>query len=159
MSARRPSPLAWLVVVLGLGFLSACAMLAPETSFAATHPEKLGPGRPMCSTCHTTDLLNGARKPFGAFDHTPAFVKDHGLLAGRDPGTCATCHGQSFCSDCHGGKTMIPPAVFLGNRPDRATPHPAAYLSIHQIDGKLDPARCYTCHGRANQERCAGCHR
>lgn len=147
------------VGLLVLGFLSACSLLSPDASFAPTHPERLGPGHPMCSSCHETELLAGARKPYSAFDHTPAFLKDHGAAASRDVGTCASCHGQSFCSDCHAGKTMIPPAVLLGNRPDRATPHPASYLSIHQVDGRLDPANCYTCHGRANNQRCATCHR
>lgn len=146
-------------LAFGLAILNACALLAPEPSFAPTHPDKLGPGRPLCSNCHATEILKGARKPYSSFDHTTAFIKDHRLAAGRDAGTCSACHGQSFCSDCHGGKTMIPPAELLGNRPDREMPHRAGYLTYHQIDGKVDPVRCYTCHGRANNQKCAACHR
>lgn len=147
------------LLALFLGALTACALLSPDASFAASHPEKLGPGRPLCTSCHGSEVLPGARKPYSAFDHTPTFLKDHGLAAGRDASACAACHGQSFCSDCHGGKTMITPAARMGNRPDRATPHRAGYLSQHQIEGKVDPVRCYTCHGRANNQRCAACHR
>jgi hypothetical protein len=153
------APYLTLLLALCLGLLSACSLLAPEASFAPTHPEKLGPGRPLCSDCHESELHSGARKPYASFDHTPAFLKNHGFAAGRDAGTCASCHGQSFCSDCHTGKTMIPPADLLGNRPDREVPHRMGYLSYHQIEGKVDPVRCYTCHGRANNQRCIACHR
>jgi hypothetical protein len=27
------------------------------------------------------------------------------------------------------------------------------------IDGKIDPASCYRCHGRTNNEQCVQCHR
>ncbi len=158
MSSWKASPLLVFGLALCLGFLSACSLLSPEASFAPTH-ERLGPGRPMCSSCHESEILAGARKAYSAFDHTQSFLKDHGLASGRDAGTCAACHGQSFCSDCHSGKTMIPPAVLLGNRPDREVPHRAGYLSYHQIDGKVDPVRCYTCHGRANNQQCAACHK
>jgi hypothetical protein len=30
---------------------------------------------------------------------------------------------------------------------------------MHRIEGKLDPASCYRCHGRANNERCVACHK
>lgn len=159
MKGSKVSRYLGLGLALGLGLINACSLLSPDASFAPTHPEKLGPGRPMCSSCHESETFAGARKPYAAFDHTPAFLKNHGLAAGRDAGTCAACHGQSFCADCHSGKTMIPPAVLLGNRPDRNTPHPAVYISQHQIDGKLDPASCYTCHGRVNNERCRACHK
>lgn len=159
MTNRTAHPLKLALLGLALGLLGACALLSPEASFAATHPDRLGPGRPMCSTCHGEEALAGARKAYSAFDHTPAFLSGHGKSAGLDAQTCATCHGQSFCADCHSGKTMVPPAVLLGNRPDRDRPHPAAYLSLHSVEGKLDPARCYTCHGRANNQRCGACHR
>ena len=159
MKAWKARPFLLWTLLLGLGVLTGCSILSQEASFAATHPEKLGPGRPMCTTCHDVEVLPGARKPYSTFDHTPSFLKNHASAVGRDAGTCAVCHGQSFCSDCHGGKTMIPPAVLLGNRPDRDVPHRAGYLSYHQIDGKVDPGRCYTCHGRSNNERCTACHK
>jgi hypothetical protein len=145
--------------LLALGVLTACSLLAPEASFAPTHPEKLGAGRPICATCHGEEQMKGAAKAYASFDHTPAFVKDHKFAAGRDAGTCSACHSQSFCADCHGGRTMISPATKLGNRPDRATPHPANFLALHRVEGKLDPTSCFKCHGRANNERCTTCHK
>ena len=107
-----------LSIVLGLGALMACSLISPETSFAPTHPQELSAGRPMCSECHSTDVAKGALKPYASFDHTPAFVKDHKFQANQDPNTCASCHAQSFCADCHGGKVPMKPAVKLSDRPD-----------------------------------------
>jgi hypothetical protein len=144
---------------LALAVLTGCGIFSQDASFAAVHPQELGTGRPMCSTCHEEAPLQGARKTFASFDHTPTFVKDHRLPAGRDSNVCAQCHGQSFCSDCHGGKVTMQPAVKLGNRPDRATPHRGNYLTLHRVEGKLDPSACYKCHGRSNNEKCMTCHR
>ena len=132
----RKTVLQAFVIALGLGFLMACSLISPETSFAATHPEGVGAGRPTCSECHTTDLSKGALKPYAAMDHTPTFVKDHRFQANQDANSCATCHGQSFCTDCHGGKVPMKPAVRLSDSPDRMVPH----LSLIHIS---EPTRPY----------------
>ncbi len=157
MIRRRVLP--FLVIALGLGLLMACALLAPETSFAATHPQKLDAGRPVCTQCHESEPLKAAFKPYAVFDHTDAFVKNHRFQAGRDSAICASCHAQSFCSDCHAGKTMMTPSTKLANRPDRAQPHRAGYLTLHRMEGKLDPGSCFKCHGRANNDKCTACHK
>jgi hypothetical protein len=146
-------------VVLGLGVLMACGLVSPETSFARTHPEGLGAGRPMCSECHTNDVAKGALKPYATFDHTPTFVKEHRFQANQDPNTCAACHAPAFCVDCHGGKVPMKPATRLEDRPDRDTPHRGDYLTLHKIEGRMDPSSCYRCHGRANNDQCRACHR
>jgi hypothetical protein len=51
------------------------------------------------------------------------------------------------------------PSTRYGNRPDREFQHRGNYITLHKIEGKLDPASCYRCHGRANNERCIACHR
>ncbi len=150
--------LALLSLALGLGLLTACSVVSKEDSYAPTHPQALEKGRPTCSECHGTELIKGSQKPFATFDHTEAFVSNHKFLAGSDPGTCAACHAQSFCADCHAGKTAMLPSAKLGNRPDRAMPHRTDYLTMHRIDGMIDPTSCFKCHGRANNEKCTACH-
>jgi hypothetical protein len=149
---------ALLSVALGLGLMVACAVISPEASFAPTHPQALDPGRPTCSDCHGTDQVKSTRKTFASFNHTPEFVADHKLPANQDPATCAACHAPAFCADCHGGKTAMLPSTKLGDRPDRMMPHRTDYLTLHQIDGKIDPTGCYECHGRANNDKCSACH-
>jgi len=147
-----------LAVIISLGGMSACGLLAPETSFVTTH-EPLDKGRPTCSACHENETMKGGFKTFASFDHTSDFVKNHRFQANRDLATCASCHAQAFCSDCHGGKTAMKPSVKLGDRPDRATPHRGGYLTLHRMEGKIDPSSCYKCHGRANNDKCITCHR
>lgn len=154
----RKTILQLFAIVLGLGLLAACGVVSPESSFAATHPEQLGPGRPMCSDCHSDETMKGSLKPYAAFDHTAGFVKDHRFLAGQDANTCSVCHAPSFCSDCHGGKVVMSPGTKLGDRPDRFSPHRGDYMTLHRVDGKLDPSSCYQCHGRANNDKCRTCH-
>ncbi|MBK8794541.1 MAG: cytochrome C [Holophaga sp.] len=154
----RRNTLLSLAIMLGLGVLTACGMLSTEKSFAGTHPQELGAGRPQCSSCHE-DELKGAAKTYASFNHSSTFVKDHKVQSGQDGNVCATCHAQSFCSDCHAGKTVMKPSTKLGDRPDRATPHSGNYLTMHRIEGKIDPTSCYKCHGRANNDKCTACHR
>ena len=146
-------------LVLGFGMLVACGLVSPEASFAATHPEGLGAGKPVCSECHSNDVAKGALKPYATFDHTTTFVKDHKFQANQDRNTCAACHAQSFCVDCHGGKVPMKPAIRLSDSPERMAPHRGDYLTLHKMEGKIDPSSCYACHGRANNDKCRACHR
>lgn len=155
----RKIVLQFLAVVFGLGVLTACAVLSPDTSFTATHPDGVGAGRPVCSSCHSTDVAKGALKPYASFDHTNEFVKNHRYQANQDANTCATCHGQQFCADCHSGKLPMKPSIKFGDRPDRDMPHRGDYLTLHRMDGKMDPSSCYKCHGRANNDKCRACHK
>jgi len=155
----RKTVLQVLGIALGLGMMMACGLVAPGTSYAATHPQELGEARPMCSECHSTDVAKGALKPYASFDHTPTFVKDHRFQATQDGTTCASCHAPAFCVDCHGGKVPMKPAVKLSDRPDRDTPHKGDFLTLHKLEGRMDPSACYTCHGRANNDKCRACHR
>lgn len=143
-----------------LTILTDCTLRSPEASFLATHPDGLGAGRPICSNCHSSDVAKGALKPFASFDHTAAFLKNHRYQANQDSNTCAACHAQSFCSDCHGGKVPMMASTKFGDRPDRdALPHRGGYLTLHRLEGKIDPASCYKCHGRSNNEKCLACHK
>lgn len=155
----RKTVLQVLGTVLGLGFLMACSLISPETSFAASHPQELGAGRPMCSECHSTDVSKGTLKTYASLDHTTDFVKNHKYQANQEANSCASCHGQSFCADCHGGKVPMKPATRLSDRPDRIAPHRGDYMTLHRMEGKMDPSSCYTCHGRANNDKCRACHR
>lgn len=145
--------LAGLIAILG-----ACAQMKTIPGLPAWHPEELTAGPVNCAECHE-DQQKGTMKPFAAFNHTPSFVKNHRFYASSDARLCATCHKESFCNDCHTNQTEIKPSVKFGNRPDRELPHRGDYITMHKIEGKLDPASCYRCHGRANNERCIVCHR
>lgn len=139
--------------------LTACAsILSQEQSLPATHPEALGEKRVLCSECHEETAKYGV-KQLAAFSHTPIFIREHRLYAQSSEKLCTVCHATSFCNDCHATKNELKPSLKLGNRPDRDLVHRGDYMTRHRIEGKMDPASCYRCHGRANNEQCRSCHR
>lgn len=148
-----------LAIIMMIIAIAACAQIKAIPGLPASHPEALAVGQQVnCSECHD-DQQKGTLKPIPAFSHTQAFVKNHRLYAANDERLCVLCHKGSFCSDCHTNKAEIKPSTKYGYRPDREMQHRGSYMTLHKIEGKLDPASCYRCHGRANNERCNGCHR
>lgn len=138
---------------------SGCSRMQALPSLPASHPEALSAGQQVsCAECHE-DQQKGTLKPYDSFSHTRSFVKNHRFYAASDDRLCATCHKVSFCSDCHTNKVEMKPSLRYGNRPDREMQHRGNFLTLHKIEGKLDPASCYRCHGRGNDERCVACHR
>jgi hypothetical protein len=147
--------LALAVAVLAL---AACAQMKALPSLPDSHPEALVVGQQVdCSECHD-DSQKGTMKAIPSFSHTRSFVRNHRFYAATDDRLCNTCHKVSFCADCHTNQVEMKPSIKYGNRPDREMPHRGNYLTLHKIEGKVDPASCYRCHGRGNNERCVACH-
>lgn len=155
----RPLRTKALIVTSIITVLAACAQMKTLPGLPDSHPEALAVGQQVnCSECHD-DQQKGTLKAIPSFSHTAAFIKSHRLYAANDDRLCALCHKSSFCSDCHTNKTEMKPSTKYGYRPDREMPHRGNYMTLHRIEGKLDPASCYRCHGRANNEQCNNCHK
>ena len=151
--------LLFIPLTLGMALLGACSHFFSErTSLRDSHPQVLDDGPVQCTECHE-DQDRGSLKPYGAFTHSPVFVRKHALYAAQDDRLCNACHAQAFCSDCHAHESEVKPSIKYGNRPDRELMHRGDYFSRHMIDGKVDPASCYKCHGRTNNKQCTQCHR
>jgi hypothetical protein len=114
------------------------------------HPEEFEK-KPVCSECHEDDLT--------ALDHTDDFITRHKFYSSQQQQTCSVCHKQSFCADCHANEEEIKPSDKYKDSPERALPHRGDYITQHQIDGKINPASCFKCHGRQNNRECKRCHR
>jgi hypothetical protein len=123
---------------------------AHTQSIAAIHPVEVT-APPMCSDCHTDGRA--------ALNHTADFSSRHRFYAKQQSRTCGVCHKESFCSDCHAHKEELKPSDKYKDSPDRGLPHRGDYLNQHKIDGRINPASCFPCHGRQNNERCLVCHR
>ena len=150
-------PVAILVGLIAL--LAACTQMKGLSSLPASHAEALAVGQQIdCSECHD-DQSKGTLKALTSYSHTPAFVKNHRFYVASDNRLCSTCHKTSFCTECHTNRVEMKPSTKYGYRPDREMPHRGDFITLHKIEGKLDPASCYRCHGRANNERCVACHR
>ena len=127
--------------------LFACAQTA---SIARKHPQEIT-GMPRCSDCHADWRAS--------LDHSSDYIKRHQFYASQQKQVCDACHAESFCADCHANKEEMKPSDKFKDTPERTLPHRGDYLTQHKIDGKINPASCFPCHGRQNNERCKTCHK
>jgi hypothetical protein len=116
------------------------------------HKQEYEQGR--CATCHL-DLSHFGPKPLGAFTHAGNFVAEHMRPARSAPETCASCHDQTFCTDCHASTVGLKVEVKFPERVERDFIHRNDFISRHAIEQKADPASCATCHGTTF---CQTCH-
>jgi hypothetical protein len=137
--------------------LCACAGLKGGYSIPSSHPEELSKNRPVCSSCHEA---GEGKLVYKRFDHTTAFARgDHKNEAYQDARVCEMCHAQSYCNDCHVTRTELKPETRRASETYRQMPHRGDYRTRHRIDGRLDPASCYSCHGNPKASAsCAVCH-
>jgi hypothetical protein len=127
--------------------LFACVQTA---SMAIKHPvevEKM----PICADCHADWRAS--------MNHTADFSTRHKFYAAQQKQVCDICHVEAFCADCHANKEEIKPSDKYKDSPERTMPHRGDYLTQHKIDGRINPASCFPCHGRQNNERCKACHK
>lgn len=134
------------IIVLTMALFA--VLLSAAFGMAAQHPELTA--APICGDCHT-DWRS-------ALDHTQDFSTRHKFLAIQRKATCQVCHVESFCADCHANKEELKPSDKFKDSPERNMPHRGDYLTQHRIDGRINPASCFPCHGRQNNARCKACH-
>lgn len=124
--------------------------------------------RAACATCHTTEDCRAchitpvpgqvAALParadvvapgVGVMARAPEshesffFLDAHSALAAGDAGSCATCHVESFCVECH-------------DAPVGAGYHPAGFVSRHAAEAFGRETECSSCHD--TQAFCRTCH-
>lgn len=158
MNLLRMSTVVFAIIAM-IVTLAACAQMNGIKSLPPSHPQSLATGQQVdCSECHDNEQ-KGTLKAIPSFSHSKSFVENHRYYAGNESRFCTICHKESFCSDCHTNKVEMKPSTKYGYRPDREMQHRGNFMTLHRIEGKIDPASCYRCHGRANNERCNTCHR
>lgn len=117
-----------------------------------THP-KIEDNLKLCSNCH-----NDSKKEL---NHYLDFIEKHKFVVSKNAELCFFCHSEAFCSDCHTKKDHLKPSYKYSDEADSFLkfPHPGDYINQHKIDGRVNPASCFKCHGRYNNDRCKTCHR
>jgi hypothetical protein len=106
-----------------------------------------------CMPCHKE--LRGY-KPESAFKHEGDWLRAHGALARSTAESCAQCHDQTYCGECHAAATTAArPSVIYPERVERAFIHRGDYVSRHMIEAGANPASCRKCHG---SPFCDSCH-
>jgi hypothetical protein len=107
-----------------------------------------------CTPCHVD--LKQYEKPVATFQHAGDFLRTHGGLARPTAESCAQCHDQTFCADCHSGTTApARQSVLFPEAVQRDFIHRGDYQSRHMIEAGANPASCRKCHGSAF---CDSCH-
>ena len=121
-----------------------------------------------CNTCHTSDdcrschievvaelveqlpARSDVRAPGVEITPRPPethesmfFLQSHSVYAAADGPSCATCHTESYCVDCHDG-------------PPGGSYHPQGFVSMHAADAFGRPQECASCHDTA--AFCRACH-
>ena len=106
-----------------------------------------------CTLCHQD--LKGY-KPVTAFAHQGDWLHTHGTLARPSAETCAACHDQTYCAQCHSPETAPGrPSIIYPERVERTFIHRGDYVSRHMIDEGANPGSCRKCHGTGF---CQACH-
>lgn len=74
---------------------------------------------------------------------SPFFFESHAPLAAADGQSCATCHTESYCVDCHDG-------------PPGGGYHPPSFVARHSAQAFGRAQECATCH--STEVFCRECH-
>lgn len=136
--------------------LFACARTPNPYVLPARHPAEDGADLRICTDCHEIDP---GKIPFRDFNHTLSFAANHRQVGSRYAEVCNRCHRPGFCSDCHGLGVELTPSVKNPEDPSRRMPHRGDYLARHMVDGRVNPASCYRCHGNPKSSfSCKKCH-
>jgi hypothetical protein len=107
-----------------------------------------------CSACHV-ELHQEGVKPSDHLVHEGDFIKTHGIRAAGARELCATCHGEGFCTGCHGKTSPTIPERLSFDDPMRPGVHRAGFLARHPEEARSAPGLCTTCHA---PDSCATCH-
>jgi hypothetical protein len=138
------------------------------------------PSMPTCTTCHNDVKASNACEKCH-FDlsalrprehNRTDFVHEHKLTARLSTATCATCHTQESCSDCHNGsdllKVDVPGKDLMSTHSPRlsandrgqglrvAKVHDLNFKFTHGLAAESKSSDCQTCHSQ--QAFCTTCH-
>jgi hypothetical protein len=118
-------------------------------------PSALGephlPAKSQCRTCHETAsyltdcrYCHGEMEPLIPFTHVKQWYWLHGVDARISEESCANCHTQIDCQDCHTGNNVRPRS------------HTLNYAFNHALDARGREMQCATCHQEPGF--CQACH-
>jgi hypothetical protein len=108
-----------------------------------------------CMPCHV-DLKGFPLVPEQAFAHQGDWLRIHANLARPTAQSCAACHDQTYCAECHAASTTpARPSIVFPEEVQRDFIHRGDYVSRHMIEAGANPASCLRCHGRPF---CDSCH-
>jgi len=108
-----------------------------------------------CDRCHI-DLSRYPLRPVAGFSHDGGFFQRHRAEARASIQSCASCHPQLFCNDCHSRTAPQRVELTFPERVDRKLVHRDDWLVRHPIEAGANAATCSRCHAT---NFCNRCHR
>ncbi|MCB9597290.1 MAG: hypothetical protein H6719_31485 [Sandaracinaceae bacterium] len=151
--------------------LNDVALVDHGIGFLRRHGARARADAALCSQCHEPTFcedchLTAQGPPLEVYDpalvyrdfvHRGDFTARHGVEAGLERGTCARCHGVSFCDGCH-------TASGIGGSVAPGSPHPPGWLDPlssvgHAREARRDLLGCVSCHESDAERTCVPCHR
>jgi predicted CXXCH cytochrome family protein len=164
IAAMPPAPAGWMLPAFAAHYPVPASHLTP----AWVEQHGAAASRQQCATCHTREDCTACHVPPGPdvlagfparadvvapgavtlrqlpLSHASRwFDRDHAALAASQPGSCAACHTQTFCSDCH-------------EVPVNPTYHPRNFALQHSSQAYNRRMECSTCH--EVRTFCRACH-
>jgi hypothetical protein len=131
----------------------------PMQACTACHHHEEEVAAAKCQPCHVS-LRRYPLKPIealAAFSHQGNFIKEHKNIARNGAETCAQCHDQTYCANCHATSTVpFKNEIRFPERVEADFIHRGDFVSRHQIEAAADPASCRRCHG---SYFCDSCHK
>lgn len=147
------------------------ALLDHGPGFLRSHGVSARADSSLCTQCHEPTFcedchLSAPGMPlevieptavYRDFVHRGDFLSRHGVEVDLERGTCARCHGVSFCDDCHR-------VSGVGGGVAPGSPHPPGWLDPLSAFGHARAARrdllsCVSCHEADAETTCVPCHR
>jgi hypothetical protein len=128
-------------------------MAPPMDACLSCHEHKQEYSAGRCGGCHL-DLRKYRLEPLSTFSHQGDFVRELGASARATAETCAQCHEQTFCSDCHAKTVSTKIEVKFPERVDSYFIHRNDFISRHAVEAQAEPATCRRCHGSSFCENC-----
>ena len=117
----------------------------------AGRDEPVLPEMASCRSCHATasqqsdcQVCHAPGETLVPASHGPQFRAQHALQAAWEQQSCAVCHTQTDCQECHNGDNVRPRT------------HPLNYFFDHAVDARSKELTCASCH---ESGFCADCHR
>jgi hypothetical protein len=127
----------------------------PMAACTACHNHQVDFAEARCAPCHVS-LKRFPLKPVTEYAHQGDWIKEHGKLAKGSAETCAACHEQTYCAQCHTPDTgPMRPEIRFPEKVESGFIHRGDFLSRHQIEAQASPASCRKCHG---SYFCDSCH-
>ncbi len=145
-------------------------MAIHDAGFAALHGAWAVGSAALCAQCHeqsfcadchartqaTTPAIRHLH-PGRMRIHEGDFIGRHAFAANAKSASCSSCHGTTFCVDCHRRSLARPAGV-------ERSPHPPGYVlrggeAFHGADARRNVAACASCHDRGAASNCVECHR